>query len=284
MRQRVRPPSDGATFPLNQTNALKQNPALLTPLDSDAVGQKRLNWIRGESANETTAGGLRKRTKTQLGAIVNSTPWFIGAPAAGYSNVEFGTGYGAFRTNTVNAARNSVAVGANDGMLHIFDASTGVEQFAYLPRAMYDTTTTAPYSKLSALTAKDFLLTSGTDRLTVDGSVMAADMNLSTTSTPNWRTYLFGSFGRGAQGVYALDVTSPQTITSETTVNAVCSRQVGVHEQSRLRFRLRYRTYQREKQWATLANWLHGQWKMGGHLWQWLQQCQRQSSPFRHIC
>lgn len=205
---------------LNQTNALKQNPALLTLLDSDTVGQNRLNWIRGESANETTAGGLRKRTKTKLGAIINSTPWFIGAPSAGYTDAEFGTGYTAFRRNAVNAARNSVAVGANDGMLHIFDATSGVEQFAYVPRAMYDTSSTAPYSKLSALTAKDFLITSGTNRLTVDGSLMAADINLSASTTPNWRTYLFGSFGRGAQGVYALDVTSPQTITAETTANA----------------------------------------------------------------
>jgi len=216
----IKVPFRWTNLSINQKNALKQNPALLTPLDSDPIAQNRLNWIRGDSTNETTAGGLRKRTKTKLGAIINSTPWFIGAPAAGYTNIDYGTGYDAFRKDSVIASRNSVAVGANDGMVHIFDAGTGLEQFAYVPRAMYDVTATAPYSKLAALTAKDFLISSGTNRLNVDGSVMAADMNMSTTTTPNWRTYLFGSFGRGAKGVYALDVTSPQSITTEDATNA----------------------------------------------------------------
>lgn len=202
----------------NQQNALRQNPALLTPLDSATVGQNRLEWIRGNSVNETTTGGLRKRTKTKLGAIINSTPWYIGPPAAGYTNADYGGGYGTFRTS--NSARNSVAVAANDGMLHVFNGETGAEQFAYVPRAMYATTGTAPYSKLAAMTAKDFALNAGVDRINVDGSVMAADINLSTTTTPNWRTYLFGSFGRGARGVYALDVTSPQAITTENATNA----------------------------------------------------------------
>lgn len=200
-----------------QKNALKLNPDLNT-YDSDARGQERLEWLRGSAANETTAGGLRKRTKTKLGAIINSTPWFVGPPSAGYSNIEYGGGYGTFRTTYTT--RNSVFVAANDGMLHAFDGDTGLEQFAYVPRAMYAISTTAPYSKLSALTAKDFSLNTGTNRITTDGSVMAADINLGSSSTPNWRTYLFGSFGRGARGVYALDVTDPASISTENATNA----------------------------------------------------------------
>jgi type IV pilus assembly protein PilY1 len=78
---------------------------------------------------------------------------------------------------------------------------------------MYSTFTNAPYSKLSAMSAKDYLITSGVSRINMDGSVMAADMNLTydgiTPHTPNWRTLLFGAFGRGAKGVYSLDVTNP---------------------------------------------------------------------------
>jgi len=211
----------------SQKTALATNPASASPgaLDTDptdgsptyTTAKKRLNWLRGSATDETTAGGLRKRTKTKLGAIINSTPWYVGPPSAGYTNVDYGGGYGTFKST--NAARNSVFVGANDGMLHGFNADTGLEQFAYVPRAMYSTSTTAPYSKLAAITAKDYSLNTGTERMNVDGSVMAADINLG-TSSPDWHTYLFGAFGRGARGVYALDVTSPQTITSETTVDA----------------------------------------------------------------
>lgn len=208
----------------SQKTALATNPATGV-LDTDATGgsptyvtaKKRLDWLRGSATDETTTGGLRKRTKTKLGAIINSTPWYVGPPSAGYTDVDYGGGYGTFRST--NAARNSVFVGANDGMLHGFNADTGLEQFAYVPRAMYSTSASAPYSKLAAIPAKDYSLNTGTDRMNVDGSVMAVDINLGTTS-PDWHTYLFGAFGRGARGVYALDVTSPQTISSETTTDA----------------------------------------------------------------
>jgi len=162
-----------------QQSALRQSLTAANTLDTDTVAQNRLNWLRGDSTNETTAtGGLRIRSKTKLGAIVNSTPWYIGPPRAGYTNA------------------------------------------AYVPRAMYTTSAAAPYSKLAALTAKDFLLSDGANRNNVDGSVMAADMKVSVGGTPTWRTYLFGAFGRGGRGIYALDVTSPQTITTESAGNA----------------------------------------------------------------
>lgn len=176
-----------------------------------SVGQNRLEWIRGNSANETVAGGLRARTSTVLGAIINSTPWYVGAPSAGYSNSQYGGGYGSFTQS--NSTTNAVFVAANDGMLHAFNGSTGDEYFAYVPRAMFITSTVAPFSKLSALTRKNFELNSGTGNINVDGSLMAADMKVGGA----WGTYLFGSFGRGAKGVYALNVTAPQSISEAST-------------------------------------------------------------------
>ena len=95
-------------------------------------------------------------------------------------------------------------------MLHAINGATGDELFAYVPKALYQTTTLAPFSKLSAMTVKTFQLNAGTENINIDGSVMAADMKVG--ATPAWSTYLFGTFGRGGKGVYALDVTSPQTI------------------------------------------------------------------------
>ncbi|WP_213957186.1 PilC/PilY family type IV pilus protein [Variovorax sp. dw_954] len=199
-----------------QQTALNTNPANGVV---DANGSSRLDWLRGDASNESDTG-YRIRT-ARLGAIINSTPWYVGAPAAGYTNAQYGGGYGAFRTGIVaangNKQRAAVFVGANDGMLHAFDGADGHELFAYLPRAFYTTTSAPPYSKLTALTAKDFYLGESTDRLTMDGSVMAADVKVGTT----WSTYLFGAFGRGAKGVYALDVTKPHTITETSGANLV---------------------------------------------------------------
>ena len=191
-----------------QQNSLRKNQAAVNTYDNVTAGQNKLAWMRGDSSNETVAGGLRVRSTTRLGAIINSTPWYVGPPSAGYTESDYGGGYTSFK-NT-NTSTNAVFVGANDGMLHAIDGTTGNELFAYVPRAMYKTTTVAPFSQLSALTGKDFSLNNGTGRLTVDGSVMAADMKVGTT--PAWATYLFGTFGRGGKGVYALDVTKPQNI------------------------------------------------------------------------
>ncbi len=207
-----------------QRSALRTNPAS-GAANTVAIGQARLNWLRGSGCDEVAAGstsattgcaasvGLRARPVTKLGAIVNSTPWYIGQPAAGYTNTDYGGGYGTFRSS--NAARNAVFVSANDGMVHGFDGATGSELLAYVPRALYTTSGTAPYSKLAAITAKDFSLGTGIDRMNADGSVMAADMK--TGTTPTWKTYLFGSFGRGAKGVFALDITNPVSVTESNT-------------------------------------------------------------------
>lgn len=202
-----------ANLSIQQQDALKKNQASVNTYDSAAAGENKLNWLRGDRANESVAGGLRVRSTTTLGAIVNSTPWVIGPPAAGYTESDYDGGYKAFK-NT-NTATHAVFVAANDGMLHAFNADSGNELFAYVPRAMYRTTTVAPFSPLSALTEKDFALNNGTGRMTVDGSVMAADMKVG--ATPAWATYLFGTFGRGGKGVYALDVTRPHEVIEDST-------------------------------------------------------------------
>ena len=200
-----------ASLAATEQAALLMNSQTGVATTTASVGSDRLEWIRGNGAKETVAGGLRARPTTKLGAIINSTPWYVGAPDAGYSNSAYGGGYGSFSAN--NSSTNAVFVAANDGMLHAFNGSTGDELFAYVPRAMLGVSAAAPYSKLSALTAKNFELNVGTGNINVDGSVMAADMKVG----GQWGTYLFGSFGRGAKGVYALKVTAPQTITESSS-------------------------------------------------------------------
>ena len=197
-----------------QRNALLINSQTGVATTTVTVGQNRLEWIRGNNVNESAAGGLRARPTTKLGAIINSTPWYVGPPSAGYSNSAYGGGYGTFIKD--NTATNAVFVAANDGMLHAINGATGDELFAYIPRAMFSTSGAAPYSKLSSLTAKDFALNSGTSNINMDGSVMVADIKAG--ATPAWASYLFGTFGRGGKGVYALDITKPHTVDESSTV------------------------------------------------------------------
>ncbi len=115
----------------------------LTPAQQLQVGSATiLNYVRGDRSNEGAAG-LRVRSSV-LGDIVHSGPVYVGRPAAGYN---FG-GYLAFASaNAGRAAR--VYVGANDGMLHAFDATNGSEVFAYVPSMVLGTLsklTVQPYS------------------------------------------------------------------------------------------------------------------------------------------
>jgi type IV pilus assembly protein PilY1 len=96
-----------------------------------------------------------------------------------------------------------VLAGANDGMLHAFDAKTLEEVFAYVPEAVY------PH--LADLSDPAY---SGTDSLLktafVDGPINSSDAKFTDTDgNGGWRTVLVGALGAGAQGLYALDITDP---------------------------------------------------------------------------
>ena len=104
-------------------------------VDSDSKGENRLKWLRGDSSNEGTGANFRVRTNSfKLGDIVDSSPIFVGAPPA-LPNLET-TPHSEFRTAYVSR-REMVYAGANDGMLHGFDAATGKEKIAYVPSMVF---------------------------------------------------------------------------------------------------------------------------------------------------
>jgi type IV pilus assembly protein PilY1 len=169
-----------------QTTALTSNPVLNAGNASD-TGLNRLNFLRGQ----TGINGLRPRLLSVLGDIVNSAPAYVGAPAFNYRDDLEVISYSSFRT--ANASRTPLLyVGANDGMLHGFDAATGLEKLAYVPSRVYPS--------LALLTT-----TSYTHRYYVDGSPTVADTFYSNA----WHTTLVSGLGAGGQGVFALDVTNP---------------------------------------------------------------------------
>lgn len=159
------------------------------------LSQNRLEWMRGDRSHE---GGsdLRSRPNTILGDIVNSSPQYVAAPNAGYADAD----YAAFVVQHRDR-RPVLYVGANDGMLHAFDAHLnaadggGRELFAYVPSALY--------GSLSTLSNPGYV-----HRYYVDGTPTVGDAKVNGT----WRTILVGGLAGGGRGIFALDVTDPDAI------------------------------------------------------------------------
>jgi type IV pilus assembly protein PilY1 len=160
-----------------------------SPAASDTSGSDRLDYLRGDRTKEVSvAGGLFRKRDSVMGDVVNSGPLFVGAPTGSVR----GPGYAAFATTNKNR-QQAVYVGANDGMLHAFAADTGVELFAYVPRAVLP--------NLGAYTSPSYA-----HQPYVDGSPVAGEAQMSDSS---WKTVLVSGTGGGAPGVFALDVTNP---------------------------------------------------------------------------
>jgi type IV pilus assembly protein PilY1 len=101
---------DGSTgIPFNWTTTTTSlTTAQQTAMGGDPNGRQLLEFTRGSSALE---GTLFRQRFSKLGDIVHSRPYY-------YKH---------------SSTAERVYVGANDGMLHSFDATTGNEVFAYVP-------------------------------------------------------------------------------------------------------------------------------------------------------
>ena len=168
-----------------------------------------INYLRGDATYEIKNGGTYRNRDTPLGDIVNSQPVYVGAPDPNLFTGQSFTGYSDYSTFAANEATRTgqIYVAANDGMLHAFNAATGVETFAYLPAAVIT-------NGLSTLSNKDYGATAAVPhQFFNDGELTVSDIYVSTGSGKGWHTILVGTTGRGtAKAVYALDVTDPTNI------------------------------------------------------------------------
>lgn len=165
--------------------------------NNDALGRQRLAWIRGDNSLEVNQGGtFRNRTK-KLGDIVNSDPLFVKSEDYGFSVLATEGGSYASYVAGKQSRIPMLYVGANDGMLHGFNASNGQELFAYIPAGVYGS---VAQPKLAALTSPGY-----THRYFVDGPARASDAYIG----GSWKTMLVGSTGAGGKSIFAVDVSSP---------------------------------------------------------------------------
>tara|TARA_B100000579_G_scaffold243191_1_gene199533 strand:+ start:3424 stop:7569 length:4146 start_codon:yes stop_codon:yes gene_type:complete len=151
-----------------------------------------------------------------LGDIYHSELVVVGAPSAGTSytgkNQESywrsinGYETWASSANLINRER-VIYVGANDGMLHAFNASTGVEKWAFIPPFM------AAKLPLLINTALNEADGGGSSAIYgVDGSPVVHDMFFASpkgSGMSAWHTIMLVPYGRGGNGFSILDITDP---------------------------------------------------------------------------
>lgn len=144
-----------------------------TVLGSDLVGgsaadleaEKILEYVRGKQVT-----GFRTRG-SKLGDIVHSAPVLL---------------------------NNTVFAGANDGMLHAVNATTGQERFGYIPNLVIEN---LKYLKETNFTHKFFVDMTPTAAQNVSGSGITGSISM-----------LVGGLGKGGKGYYALNVTNVDNI------------------------------------------------------------------------
>jgi type IV pilus assembly protein PilY1 len=160
-----------------------------------------VDYLRGQRSGEESQGGTFRDRVSILGDIVNSQPVFVGAPNPRlYTTADF-TGASAFGTYATSLTGRTpvVYLGANDGMLHGFNANTGAELFAFIPNNVI-------LNGLANLADPEY-----EHRYFVDGELTVADV-YDSGSANSWKTILVGTLGRGGRTVFALDVTDPANI------------------------------------------------------------------------
>jgi type IV pilus assembly protein PilY1 len=227
-----------ARSPVVEFTATGLDAAQLADLDTpQGAAADVIEYLRGNRSKELSAvppGNFRDRPRARpavagslnnvLGTIANAAPIFVKdldwsydfLPASTASAKTGRETYLAYlRANQGNSANPGRAgtlwTGSNGGMFHAFDADTGVEKFAYVPRSVI--------RNLGLLVDPKY-----THRYLVDGVPAQGDAYFG-SSCPNvvggvdrcWRTVVVSSLGAGGRAVFAIDATDPNAL-NETSV------------------------------------------------------------------
>ncbi len=177
---------------LSQWDALTSNQKGMTGKE------KLVDYLRGQTAYDDRATNdndnrIFRERSTVLGDVIDSDPVFVGKPQYDYLDA----GYLGSSGYVVTAASNTsktVYIGANDGMLHAFNADTLEERWAYVP--------TMVMPNMWKLADRNY---SSMHTNFVNGKMTVADIK----TTNGWKTILVSGLGQGGRGFFALDITDP---------------------------------------------------------------------------
>jgi Tfp pilus tip-associated adhesin PilY1 len=170
-------PSTGVPFRYASLSVTQQAMFPATTINTTSyTGDQIVNFLRGERVNESPAGMRNRSAEANgaggptLGDIIHSRPYYV-----------------------ADATNPTLFVGANDGMLHAFNATSGAERWAYVPSMLL--------SKMINL-AKPYGTVTNPHDYFVDGRINVGTVSISGTPT----RILVGGLGAGGKGLFALKI------------------------------------------------------------------------------
>ena len=218
-----------SSYPSNTTRCASTS-GVENDADDDVKGL--INFIRGTDYFDYDGDCNLTETRVHpLGDIYHSEMVVIGKPSAetAFTSSNQESYYRSLKNYDSFAQTNStrkevIYVGANDGMLHAFDAETGKELWGFVPPFVATSLPSVVNVNLNRATGGGSNAIYG-----VDGSVTAHDMYFKSPlgTTKAWHTILMVPYGRGGNGFSVLDVTKPDkplhlySVLNDTTLKRV---------------------------------------------------------------
>lgn len=179
---------------------------ILGPAPAGTDASELIEYLVGDRDGEVSNGGVFRNRSSVLGDIINSRPVFSGPSNEGWNRLD--DDYAEYidcekqdprkvdaSGTCVPQRYSTVLIGANDGMLHGFDAETGDELFAYVPFSLHP--------NLHEIADPNY-----SHRFFVDGQITVGDAKIN----GSWSTVAVGGFGAGGKGIFAIDITRPQSV------------------------------------------------------------------------
>ncbi len=170
----------------------------------DTARDAIINYVRGNVLDTYDIDhdeNFTEQRPWKLGDVFHSNTVIVGSPSPYFRDTGFDGSGGFYEAKKLRT--KVVIVGANDGMLHAFDATTGDEVWSFIPPSL--------------LTSLKAMMT--THGYYVDSTPKVSDVwfysaaNDTTKSADEWRTVLVCGLRKGGKHYFALDVTntsSPQ--------------------------------------------------------------------------
>ncbi|MRT01058.1 pilus assembly protein PilY [Ralstonia pickettii] len=171
---------------------------------SDEPGARRVDYVRGIRQNEHVDPTLRPRTSV-LGSMRGAHVLLLGPPG-----VALDASHELFRRQHMRRPW-MVYIGANDGMLHGFDALTGMERFAVIPDAVL--TVAARNASLGQPASAP-----------ICSRPLATDARVG----KQWRSILACPNGAMGSGLFLVDITDPPSSTPPPMLAYDASNDAGV--------------------------------------------------------
>jgi len=190
----------GAMRDFTSASITKEDLGVATDAERSAI----INYVRGDVQDTYDLDHDENTTEQRpwkLGDIFHSNTVIVGSPSPSYTDQGF-DGVGGFYETNKNRTK-VVIVGVNDGLLHAFNATTGAEEWNFIPNSLL--------TNLKAMMSTHTYYVDSTPK--VSDVWFYSDVSDQTKSADEWKTVLVSGLRKGGKHYFALDITntsSPQ--------------------------------------------------------------------------